>query len=123
MTDRQDTGNLGEKLAQKFLKKNGYRIVETNFNCRRGEIDIIAKHNDWLVFVEVRSKSTLGFGTPEESITAGKKHRVKTAAYYYLRQLEKQPQFWRIDVIVIEIDRAGKASRLEHIENAIGETD
>jgi putative endonuclease len=123
MTGRQETGELGEKLARDYLKKKGYRVVETNFNCRRGEIDIVTKHKDWMVFVEVRSKSTFGFGTPEESITTGKKRRVKAAVYYYLSQLEKQPKYWRIDVIVMEIDENGKASRLEHIQSAIGELD
>ncbi len=120
-TTRQNTGDLGEKLARDFLKKKGYRIIETNFRCRRGEIDIIARHKDFLVFVEVRSKRNLEWGTPEESITAGKKRRVKTAAFQYLRELEKQPKQWRIDVVVLEIDEAGKAKRIEHIESAIGE--
>ena len=120
-TIRQDTGHLGEKLAQDFLRNKGYRIVETNFRCHRGEIDIVAKHKDFLVFVEVRSKRNLEWGTPEESITTGKKRRVKAAAFRYLQQLEKQPKQWRIDVVVLEINEAGKAKRIEHIENAIGE--
>ena len=69
---RRDTGILGEKLAQDFLKKRGYRIIDTNYRCAEGEIDIIAKHRDYLVFVEVRTKKSLEFGSPEESITRTK---------------------------------------------------
>jgi len=60
--DRQEVGKLGEKAARKFLKKRGYRIRETGFRCRHGEIDIIAQKKDYLVFVEVRTKSNLDFG-------------------------------------------------------------
>lgn len=120
-TGRQDTGSLGEKLAREFLKKKGYRIIATNFFCRLGEIDIIAKHKDFLVFVEVRSKRNLDFGAPEESITAGKKRRVKMAALRFLQTHENLPKFWRIDVVVLEINETGKAIRIEHIENAIEE--
>jgi len=74
--NRRDIGKLGEKLAQKFLKKRGYHIYETNFYCQAGEIDIVARRRDYLVFIEVRTKSNLDFGTPEESITANKKKRL-----------------------------------------------
>ena len=118
---RRNTGILGEKLAQALLKKRGYRILETNYRCRRGEIDIIAKHRDFLVFIEVRSKKSLEFGTPEESITPGKKRRIKAAASHYQQTHEKLPPQWRIDVVVMELDPEGKLTRAELIENAVGE--
>ncbi len=118
---RRNTGILGEKLAQDLLKKRGYRIVETNYRCSRGEIDIIAKHRDFLVFVEVRSKKSLKFGTPEESITQAKKRRIKAAAFHYLRTHEKLPPQWRIDVVAMELDHEGGLRRSEIIENAVGE--
>ena len=74
---RRDTGILGEKLAKDFLKKRGYNIRETNYRCPEGEIDIVARHKDYLVFVEVRTKTSLEFGSPEESITLTKKERLK----------------------------------------------
>ena len=119
--DRRDTGNLGEKLAQSFLKKHGYRILETNYRCRRGEIDIIARQRDFLVFIEVRSKKSLDFGTPEESITPAKKRRIRAAAFHYLQTHAKLPPQWRIDFVAIELDSAGKLTRAEVIENAVGE--
>jgi putative endonuclease len=117
--DRQEVGKLGEEAARKFLKKRGYRIRETGFRCRHGEIDIIAQKKDYLVFVEVRSKSNLDFGTPEESITQAKKERLIASAMTYTNTHKKLPPLWRIDVVAIELDEKGKTQRIELIENAI----
>jgi len=117
--NRQEVGKLGEKAAQKFLKKRGYRIRETGFRCPRGEIDIIAQRKDYLVFVEVRTKSNLDFGTPEESITAAKKKKLVALALTYTSTHQDLPSLWRIDVVAIELDDKGKPKRIELIENAI----
>ncbi len=117
--NRQEVGKLGEKTAQKFLKKRGYRIRETNFRCPHGEIDIIAQRKDYLVFVEVRTKSNLDFGTPEESITQAKKQKLITLALTYTSTHQNLPSLWRIDVVAIELDDKGKTRRIEHIENAV----
>jgi putative endonuclease len=117
--DRQEVGKLGEKAAQKFLKKQGYRIRETGFRCRRGEIDIIAEKKDCLVFVEVRTKTNLDFGTPEESITQAKKERLIATALTYATTHQDIPSLWRIDVVAIELDDKGKTNRIELIENAV----
>src|SRR4030042_2817506 len=117
--DRQEVGKLGEKTAQKFLKKRGYRVRETGFRCRHGEIDIIAQQKDCLVFVEVRTKSNLEFGTPEESITRAKEEKLIASALTYTTTHQKLPSLWRIDVVAIELDDKGKAKRIELIENAI----
>jgi putative endonuclease len=117
--DRQQVGKLGENEAQKFLKKRGYRIRETGFRCRHGEIDIIAQRKDWLVFVEVRTKSNLEFGTPEESITQAKKEKLIASALTYATTHQDIPSLWRIDVVAIELDDKGKTRRIELIENAI----
>jgi putative endonuclease len=118
---RRDTGILGEKIAGEFLKKRGYDIIEANYRCPEGEVDLIARHQDYLVFIEVRTKRSLAFGTPEESITAAKKERLKNVAAYYLQAHDAFPQQCRIDVVAIELDRRGKPSRIELIENAVGE--
>ncbi len=117
--ERQEVGKLGEEAAQKFLKKRGYRIRETGFRCRHGEIDIVAQKKDYLVFVEVRTKTNLEFGTPEESITQAKKERLITSALTYTSTHENLPSLWRIDVVAIELDDKGKTKRIELIENAI----
>jgi len=117
--DRQEVGKLGEKAARKFLKKRGYRVRETGFRCRHGEIDIIARQKEYLVFVEVRTKSNLDFGTPEESITQAKKERLIASALTYTNTHQNLPSLWRIDVVAIELDDKGKVKRIELIENAI----
>jgi putative endonuclease len=115
---RREVGALGEKLAADFLKKRGYRIVERNFRCRQGEIDIIARHGECLVFVEVRTKQSSDFGTPEESVTARKREKLASVAEAYIRSHDS-PSSWRIDVVAVELSPHGRVSRLEHIENAI----
>ena len=117
--DRQEVGKLGEKAARKFLKKRGYRIHETGFRCRHGEIDVIAQQKDYLVFVEVRTKSNLEFGTPEESITRIKKEKLIASALTYTTTHQNLPSLWRIDVVAIELDDKGKTKRIELIENAV----
>ena len=117
--NRQEVGKLGEKLAQKFLKKRGYHIRETNFRCQVGEIDIVAQQKDYLVFIEVRTKSNLDFGTPEESITQAKKGKLVASALTYINSHQDLPLLWRIDVVAIEIDDKGKTKRIALIENAI----
>jgi len=118
---RKDTGILGEKLAKDFLEKEGYHVIETNYRCPEGEIDIVAKHGDYLVFIEVRTKTSREFGTPEESITPAKKERMKaTAAYYQQNHHSLAPQ-WRIDVVAVELNQRRKLSRIELIENAVSD--
>jgi putative endonuclease len=116
---RKETGVLGEKLAQDFLKKKGYRILETNYRCPRGEADIVALQRDCLVFVEVRTKTNLNFGTPEESITITKMKHLERVAYWYQQSHDHLPSSWRIDVIAIELNADLKCKRLELIENAV----
>ncbi len=116
---RKQLGALGEKIATHFLKKRGYRILETNFRCRDGEIDIIARKGDYIVFVEVRTKSSYQFGAPEESVTQAKKERLVTSALTYLKDRQNLSPNWRIDIIVIELDEKNKTKRIELIENAI----
>ena len=119
--NRRELGRFGERLARDTLKKSGYRILETNFRCRRGEIDIVARQKDCLVFVEVRTKSNLDFGSPEESITAIKKQRLVSSALTYIDTHQDIPSLWRIDVVAIEINIEGKPERIEIIEDAVNQ--
>lgn len=117
---KQEMGNAGEKLACSALKKKGYRIIEKNYRCRYGEIDIIARQKDYLVFVEVRSKSGKSFGSPEESVTEHKKNKIVLTALDYRSSHDDLPPDWRIDLVAIEFDTTGKkATRIEIIENAV----
>ena len=116
---RREVGVRGEELAADFLKGRGYRILQRNYRCRQGELDIIARHGECLVFVEVRTKTSSDFGTPEESVTCSKKEKLISLANVYLQNLDAQPRSWRIDVVAVELTPDGRTARLEHIENAI----
>ncbi len=118
---RRNTGILGEKLARDFLEKRGYHVIETNYRCPEGEVDIIARHKDSLVFIEVRTKTSLAFGSPEESITPAKKERLRAIASHYQQTHQNLPELWRIDVVAVELNRKEQPSRIELIENAVGE--
>ncbi|MBN1446097.1 MAG: YraN family protein [Candidatus Omnitrophica bacterium] len=77
-------GNDGEALAVEFLKKHGYKIVCRNFTSRRGEIDIVAKDGQYLVFIEVKTRTSPDFGYPSEAVTRQKAERIRKTALYYL---------------------------------------
>jgi len=94
-------------------------IRERNFRSREGEIDIIAEKDDFLVFIEVRTRTGPSFGTPEESGTAKTKERLIALAQAYREGRKDLPLPWRIDVVALELGPEGEVSRLELIENAI----
>lgn len=117
--NRKDTGILGERLAREFLKERGYSIIESNYRCPEGEIDIVTRCADYLVFVEVKTRRSLRFGSPEESVTPVKKERLIASAAHYCQNHPALPELWRIDFVAVELDRRSKPSRIELIENAI----
>ncbi len=119
---RNHTGRLGEELAQDFLKRRGFLILETNYRCPEGEIDIVAQHRDCFVCVEVRTKTSHQFGSPEESITAAKKKRMIATAQHYRQTHDIQLPLWRIDFVAVELDKKEKVLRIELIENAVTES-
>ena len=116
---RKKLGALGEKLAVEYLKKLSYKILETNFRCPEGEMDIVAQKEGQLAFVEVRTKRSSGFGAPEESLTHAKKKRLIEVANVYLQSHEDLPTSWHIDVVAVELGASGKVLRVELIENAV----
>ena len=105
-------GNAGEVIAQEYLKKNKYKILETNFRCKFGEIDIIATKNDVIIFVEVKSKSSKKYGLPREMVTVYKQNKIKLVASYYLQINNAFNKNCRFDVIEI-LD-----GQINHIEYA-----
>ena len=103
-TKQQIVGQMGEDLAVKFLKKKGYKIIERNFRADRfGEIDIIVKDKDELVFVEVKTKTDEQFGSPEEEFTYQKKKKMYRAILNFLFKKYLTNQDWRADLIAIDI--------------------
>ncbi len=117
---KQQLGKAGEELACRLLKKQGYHLLEKNYRCRHGEIDIVARHKNTLVFVEVRGKSGVSFGSPEESVTGLKRQRLVAAALDYIGSHEGLPEDWRIDLVAIQFDPAGQRPvRAEILQNVI----
>lgn len=108
------TGVKGEDMATEYLRKKGFAILERNFRNKFGEIDIIAKNKDVLVFVEVKTKIGVSFGSPEEMINPGKLHRIRNMAMLYMNG---QSVPCRIDVVAIVLDDFDEVVRLTHYEN------
>ena len=115
---RQRTGRLGEDAAARYLMRAGYQVVERNYRCRAGEIDLVARDGETLVFIEVRARTSTAFGTPEESVTARKQQKMIACALTYLSERGRPDQDWRIDVVAVTLDR-GRVSRLDHYQHAI----
>lgn len=108
-------GFAAEDLAARYLEDHGYRIVERNFLCKLGEIDIIAYHNDELVFVEVRSGKKGNLVDPIYSINYSKQKKIIRAASLYLAKKFSTPPFARFDVVVVTL---GAIPNVELIPNA-----
>lgn len=112
----KETGARGELLAQEYLKKQGYEIVETNKRFSRFcEIDIIAKHKDTLVFVEVKTRSSDFCGSPFEAITKSKYENIKTGVYSYLQETKIKYKNFRIDAIAVILKPEVEISHLKNI--------
>lgn len=115
---RKLLGRKGEDAAARYLEKNNYHVLYRNYSCRLGEIDIVAREREVIVFVEVRSRSSDNYGTPQESITSRKKMKLRQLAWHYLKSVGKTNESCRFDVIAVLFDKEGRIIRLEHIENA-----
>ena len=102
-TDKITTGKEGEKIAADFLKKNGYRIVEINFRCPIGEIDIIAKERADLVFVEVKTRKSRELGYPEQAVGPRKQKKMSQLALWYLQKRKIIDTNSRFDVVAITL--------------------
>jgi len=101
--DSMKLGEKGEGLAVKFLKKKGYRIVEQNYKSNIGEIDIIALDGSVLVFIEVKTRESIGFGLPFESVDRRKRRKIANVALSYLKRFDDLPPC-RFDVVSIHYE-------------------
>ena len=115
MADHNDLGNVGELKAQEFITAKGYKIKHTNWKAGKLEIDIVAEFEDWLVIVEVKTRSTDYFEHPEEAITMRKIRNLVNAADAYIRTFDWQGET-RFDVISVIPE--GQHFRIDHIEDA-----
>ena len=110
-------GTMGEQLALEFLKNQKYQILSANFRCPYGEIDIIAKDNRTIVFVEVKTRSSLHFGKGMEAVNHYKQQKLRKAALCYLNENNSAFADLRFDVIDILI-KENSLMELIHIKNA-----
>lgn len=118
MYQRHIIGRSGEDIAEKYLIQNNYQIIEKNFSCRQGEIDIIAKDKNEIVFIEVKTRTNKNYGNPIDAVTYYKQnHIIRTIEYYiYIKKLANA--FIRIDVIEI-YQKTKDAYRIHHVKSAI----
>jgi putative endonuclease len=113
---RQQIGKAGEKAVVRYLKKKGFKILEKNFACPLGEIDIIVKDKKTIVFVEVKTRRSLSYGSARLAITAHKQRKISMAALYYLKTNRQMDQRARFDVVTVL--STGEDHAIDHIQNA-----
>jgi len=113
---RQLFGRDGERLAERYLQQKGYKLVERNYRCRGGEVDLILLDRKVIVFVEVKTRSDHEFGSPLEAVEARKQKKMIQAAQFFLNQKGLHNREARFDVI--GISWVGQQPAVEHIENA-----
>jgi putative endonuclease len=113
---RQQLGQQGEALAVRHLKKAGYKIIETNYRTPLGEIDIIAKDRDTIVFIEVKTRSSVHFGSPKWAVTPAKQRKISMVALAFLKATDQSTARARFDVVAVMSNR--DAPQVEIIKNA-----
>lgn len=111
------TGNKGEDLAYKYLQKQGYRILERNFRIRGGEIDIVAREGDTLVFIEVKTRYSHDFGPPVESMTFWKIKALLKTARFYIQKIGWDDREYRLDFVGVDFAESKDNPKIELIKN------
>ena len=118
-TQSMRLGELGGRAARGYIERLGFTILDTNYRCPYGEVDIVAVEGDSLVFLEVRTRSSNALGLPEESVTPSKGRKLIATAETYLQSRTDLPNQWRIDLVAVDVDRRGRITRIERTENAV----
>lgn len=115
--DNTKIGSKGEEIACKYLQKQGYKILERNYRIRGGEIDIVAKEGDSLVFIEVKTRWSHDFGLPVESMTSWKiRHLLKTARFY-IQKIKWGDRPYRLDFVSVDFADSREDPKIELIKN------
>ncbi len=117
MYKRHEIGKYGEEVAVRYLKSKQYMIMQRNFSCRQGEIDIVALNDKHIIFVEVKTRSNLLYGNPAEAVDRRKQKHIYNAAKYYLYLNKLEDSFVRFDVIEIFVDK--NVAKLNHIKQVM----
>jgi putative endonuclease len=116
MSFKKQTGSFGEDASVAFLADKGYKILSRNWRYLKGEIDIVAKHENWLVFVEVKTRSTLDFGNPEEFVTPRQQKLIINTAHQFIVEYNREEEA-RFDVVGVVVQN-NKVVQIDHIEHA-----
>jgi putative endonuclease len=119
---RSEVGAWGEAIAARYLAQHGFAIRDRNWRYGHGELDIVAERSGEIVFVEVRTRRSDAYGTPQETVLARKRAKLIETALGYLQAHGLEDVQWQIDVIAVEMDRCNAVTRLEHIECAISQS-
>lgn len=118
MNRNQIVGQFGERLARDFLIRNGYRIIERNIKTSYKELDIVAFKNNTLVFVEVKTRTNLRYGSADEALFSRKLKNLKRAIGIYLRNFNRiRFKDIRLDLIAIDIEKLKKTAKIKHYKN------
>jgi len=112
-------GRLGEQAAKRHLRKIGLKFLTANFKTQRGEIDLIFRDDDCLVFVEVKTRSSEEWSRPAAAVDAGKKRRLSKVAMEYLKQLNDRRVKFRFDIVEV-LWGDGQAREIRHLPNSFG---
>ncbi|MDR7483852.1 MAG: YraN family protein [Armatimonadota bacterium] len=115
---RADLGTAGEQAAAAWLQTHGYEILDRNARTRYGEIDLVARIGDVVVFLEVKSRTSARFGHPAEAIVARKQRRLLRLAEAYLHSRHLEGYAVRFDAVAVHLDAAGRMVEIEHIPDA-----
>lgn len=97
----QELGKWGEEYAARFLEQNEYKILTRNYRCKIGEIDIIAKNKEYIVFIEVKTRKNISYGYPREAVTKHKQKKIYYVALNYITRYNLNNSFFRFDVVEI----------------------
>lgn len=116
MNQRQAFGKAGEDSAVRYLKKKGYRVLERNYACPVGEIDIVARDKKTIVFVEVKTRRSMSYGNARLAITPHKQRKISMTALYYLKCNRQMDQDARFDVVTVYSTRG--MQEIDLIKNA-----
>ena len=112
-------GQIGEVKAQEFLKKKGYKIMELNYHTFFGEIDAVAKKDNFIVFIEIKTRASPSLGPPYLSVTSRKQSHIIKNAYFYLKRHGLTDSNWRVDVVSVKLNYRYDVENIEIIENAV----
>jgi len=114
----RDIGILGEDISENHLKNLGYRIIEKNFRCKCGEIDLIAKNKGYICFIEVKTRYGTNFGMPSESVTFSKQNKICKTAQIYISRRNIIDSNFRFDVMEVILNSNNNDFLVNHIEDA-----